>query len=102
MRLYLGYLDGEVVAGSEMYLSAGVAGAYGVATLPHARRRGIGTAITGLPLREAQRAGAEWAVLQASPDGAALYARLGFEACGEFAVHQSATVVGRSPTAPGF
>jgi ribosomal protein S18 acetylase RimI-like enzyme len=99
MRLYVGYLDGEPVAGSELYLEHGVAGVYGVATLPRARRLGVGTAMTGIPLQEAQAAGAEVAVLQAAPDGAGLYARLGFEPCGEFVVHQSATVVGRSVAA---
>jgi len=69
-----------------------VAGLYGVATVPQARRLGIGSAMTAWPVHEARAEGATLAVLQAAPDGAALYARLGFASCGEFAVHQYAAL----------
>ncbi len=59
------------------YLGAGVAGVYFVMTVPEARRRGIGAAITYAVLREAE-AVAEYGVLGSSPAGRSVYARLGF------------------------
>ncbi|GAA0961533.1 hypothetical protein GCM10009554_78150 [Kribbella koreensis] len=84
-RHYVGYLDDEPVATATVLLAAGVAGLYFVMTVPEARRRGIGAAITAAVLREARHSGVEYAVLGASPAGRSIYARLGFrELC---AVH---------------
>jgi ribosomal protein S18 acetylase RimI-like enzyme len=77
-RLYLGWLDGIPVATAEVTLSGGLAGVYNISTLAPFRRRGIGTAMTLAPLREARAAGCRRAVLQAAPDGVSLYRRLGF------------------------
>lgn len=76
-RHYLGWLDGEPVATTTIYLAAGVAGVYFVMTVPEARRRGIGAAITYAALREAE-AVAEYGVLGSSPAGKSVYAGLGF------------------------
>jgi ribosomal protein S18 acetylase RimI-like enzyme len=83
-RFYIGYLEGEPVATSECFVGDGVAGLYAVVTLPRARRRGIGTALTVAPLLEARAAGVRTATLQASASGRGIYARLGFEPCGQF------------------
>jgi GNAT superfamily N-acetyltransferase len=76
-RHYLGSLDGEPVATTTVFLAAGVAGVYFVMTVPEARRRGIGAAITYAALQQARDV--ECAVLGASEAGKSVYAGLGFE-----------------------
>jgi hypothetical protein len=75
-RHYLGRLDGEPVATTTIFLGAGVAGVYFVMTVPEARRRGIGAAVTYGALRHTTEV--EYAVLGSSPAGRSVYAGLGF------------------------
>ena len=79
LALYLGRLDGEAVASSMLVPGAGVAGIYCVATLPAARRRGIGSALTLRALLEGRARGYRVGVLAAEEAGVGLYRRLGLQ-----------------------
>lgn len=77
-RRYLGYDQGKPIASSAMVLHSGVAGIYAVATLPEARRKGIGDAMTRIPLLAARQQGYRIGTLQASSMGRPVYQRMGF------------------------
>jgi ribosomal protein S18 acetylase RimI-like enzyme len=80
---YLGSLEGTPVAAATMILGAGVAGIYNVATLPEARGKGAGTAVTLAPLLEARQMGYRAGILQSSEMGFNVYRRLGFQKLGQ-------------------
>lgn len=77
-RIFVGRLAGQPVATSVLFTGGGVASVYGVATLPAARKRGIGGAITLMPLLEARAQGERYAVLFATEMGIHTYQRIGF------------------------
>jgi GNAT superfamily N-acetyltransferase len=63
----------------------------GIATLPSARRRGLGAAVTAALVDDARRGGAEIVFLSAgSEDIARVYGRLGFERVGTAGIAQPA------------
>lgn len=85
--LSLGWSGGEPVGASLMFLGAGVAGLYNMATVPEARRQGIGGAMTLTALLEARDMGYRIGTLHASPLGVGIYRRLGFREYCKLARH---------------
>jgi len=83
-RRYIGYLDGAPVAVSASLMARGLVGVYAVGTLPEARGRGIGTAMTRRAAFDGLASGASVAVLQASTMGEPVYARMGFRTVGAY------------------
>lgn len=75
---YLGKLNGEPVAITILFNGGGVASVYGVGTIPSARGKGIGGAITLKPLLDARAMGYRHAVLWSSEMGIHTYQRIGF------------------------
>lgn len=84
MFRYLAYLDGKPVGTSRMAYNAGVAGIFMVATMPEARRKGIGTAMTLDPLLQAREDGYNVGILHASAMGQPVYERMGFKRICDF------------------
>jgi len=80
----LALLHGAPVGAARVLLRAGVAMVHGVATVPEARRLGIGSAVTLAALVDARRRGCRIAVLQASSMGQGPYRRLGFRSIGAY------------------
>jgi len=81
-HLLVARLGGENVAAALAFDHEGDCGIYNVETLEHARRRGLGTALTDLHLRGALTRGCQSASLQATPVAERLYAAAGFRDLG--------------------
>ena len=90
--LAVGYLDGRPVASGMHIPVGGVTEVVGVGTLPAARRRGFGAAVTAALVEDARRRGAETVFLSAGDEEIArLYASLGFERIGTACIAEPAT-----------
>jgi len=88
---FVGYWKDRPVCTSALFVSDGVAGIWGVATVPHARRRGFGAAATVAALGLGRSRGCSTAVLVATTAGEPVYRRLGFREVFRFTQYQSPT-----------
>ncbi len=79
LRHFLARRGGNAVATSSLFLGAGVAGIHNLATVPEARRQGIGAAVTLRPLQLATAMGYRAGTVQSSEMGEGMYRRVGFE-----------------------
>jgi GNAT superfamily N-acetyltransferase len=79
---FIGELDGRPASVAGAWLLGTDAGIGWVATLPDARRRGLGALVTARAVEYAFEHGAEMAALQASPVGRPVYERIGFATVG--------------------
>ncbi len=81
-HVLVGRLGGENVAAAMAFDHDGDCGVYNVTTLEHARRKGLGTALTLLHLRDARARGCRTASLQSTPMAEQVYASAGFRDLG--------------------
>lgn len=90
IELYVGYIDGDPVSASALFVSeGGVAGIYNVATPESHRRRGLGEALTWHAVFSGARAGCEVSVLQASVMGQPIYERMGFRVVAPYVTYEA-------------
>lgn len=75
-------VDGERVATAMAFDHHGDCGIYNVATLEHARRRGLGTALTAIHLHDALARGCRTASVQSTAIAEGVYASVGFRDLG--------------------
>ena len=78
-RHFLARVNGEPAGTVSLFLGAGVAGIYDVATLPERRRRGIGRRLTVAAMQDARALGYRMAILHSSSLGVGMYHALGFK-----------------------
>jgi GNAT superfamily N-acetyltransferase len=88
-RYLIGYAGPRPVAAAELFYGAGVAGFYNVCTLQTHRRQGWATALLAFGLGLAATDGYGTAILQAASGAIGVYARLGFEPCGDVVEHSA-------------
>jgi len=81
-HLLVARVDGESVSTAVALDHEGDCGIYDVATLEHARNRGLATALTALHLHEARIRGCRTATVQSTTAGDHVYAAVGFHDLG--------------------
>jgi ribosomal protein S18 acetylase RimI-like enzyme len=99
---FVAYIDDAPVSCAMTLASHGVAGVFYVATVEHARRRGLGDALTRMAARAGFALGARAAWLGASEMGAGLYRRIGFSDLGASIVEYESPKRGEAVGAAGL
>ena len=83
MEMFLGRVNGRAVGAAMGYRTEDAIGVFGVTVVASARRRGYGAALTAAAMLPDSGFPS---VLAPSPEGAPLYAKLGFERVGELSI----------------
>jgi GNAT superfamily N-acetyltransferase len=83
-RFFVGYVDRRPMTCSTVTVTERVAGVASVGTVPAARQRGLGTAVTWAAVDAGRVLGAEVSYLAATPMGYPVYARMGFRRVAEY------------------
>jgi hypothetical protein len=100
--MYVGYADGAPVASGLGWRTGRTIGVYSIATIPSARRRGHGEAMTSRVVMDGVASGCDVAALQASELGRPIYERLGFREVVRYTTYVDSTRLGRlQGLAPG-
>lgn len=86
LRHFVGRLGDRPVAGLTVFLGPEAAGIYHVDTIPEARGRGFGSALTARAMLAAHEAGYRYVVLVSSQLGHSVYRGLGFRDLGRWTV----------------
>jgi ribosomal protein S18 acetylase RimI-like enzyme len=86
VRPFVGRLDGSLVGYSLAIRSSRATGVYNVGTLPAARRRGVGTALTWAVVAAGREMGFDCAVLQSSEMAVSMYEAMGFRTVAPYVV----------------
>lgn len=84
VAVYVGYSDGRPVTTGLGVRTGRTVGVYNIATVPAARRRGYGAAMTQRIVADAAAAGCDVATLQSSDMGYSVYERLGYRTVVEY------------------
>jgi ribosomal protein S18 acetylase RimI-like enzyme len=82
-HLLIARLNSEHAATAIAFDHHGDCGIYNVATLEHARRRGLGTALTAVHLHDALARGFQTASVQSTKMAERIYAAVGFRDLGQ-------------------
>ena len=85
--VYTGYADGLPVTSGFSVRTGDTLGLFTIATLPEARGRGFGAAMTARLVADGAAAGCTAAALQASPMGRPIYERMGFRLVQEYEIY---------------
>ena len=91
VQLFVGRLGGRAVGTSIAIQSASASGIVAVGTLPEARRRGVGAAVSWAAVSAGAEHGHDTIVLQASPMGYSVYAAMGFRTVVPYAAFSRAS-----------
>jgi ribosomal protein S18 acetylase RimI-like enzyme len=97
VQAFIGRLGGRSVGYSLAIRSASATGVYNVGTLPSARRRGVGTALTWAAVAVGRDAGFDCAVLQSSEMAVSMYEAMAFRTVAPYVVFRQPS---RAPLSP--
>jgi GNAT superfamily N-acetyltransferase len=92
VQLFVGTLDGQPVGTAIAIRSRDASGVYNVGTLPGARRRGVGSAVTWAAVGAGRAWGCDTIVLQSSVMGLSMYADMGFRTVAPYVTFAESSV----------